>query len=88
MFVFKFKDGSCILHTGDFRASMEMESEPIFWNNYIDIIYLDTTYLSVKKNFKSQWESIVEAVEVVELCLKKYDKLLVVCGSYLIGMLI
>lgn len=43
MFMFKLPSSECILHVGDFRASPEMETEPIFWNNHINCIYLDTT---------------------------------------------
>ncbi|KFB47826.1 AGAP010353-PA-like protein [Anopheles sinensis] len=87
MFLFRLVDGTNILHTGDFRASPEMEEYPEFWNMSIDCIYLDTTYLSSKYAFKSQWESVADARETVSAYLKKHigTKVLVVCGSYLIG---
>uniref|UniRef100_A0A182PBU4 DNA cross-link repair 1A protein n=1 Tax=Anopheles epiroticus TaxID=199890 RepID=A0A182PBU4_9DIPT len=87
MFLFRLPNGSNILHTGDFRASAEMEEYPEFWNFEIDIIYLDTTYLSSKYAFKSQWESVADARETVATFLKKHIgvKVLIVCGSYLIG---
>ena len=87
MFLFRLPNGSNVLHTGDFRASPEMEEYPEFWNFQIDIIYLDTTYLSSKYAFKSQWESVADARETVSAYLKKHIgvKVLIVCGSYLIG---
>ncbi|XP_049293611.1 uncharacterized protein LOC125769140 [Anopheles funestus] len=87
MFLFRLPNGSNILHTGDFRASPEMEEYPEFWNFSIDSIYLDTTYLSSKYAFKSQWESVADAREAVSAFLKKHIgvKVLIVCGSYLIG---
>uniref|UniRef100_A0A182YE30 DNA cross-link repair 1A protein n=1 Tax=Anopheles stephensi TaxID=30069 RepID=A0A182YE30_ANOST len=87
MFLFRLPNGSNILHTGDFRASPEMEEYPEFWNFPIDCIYLDTTYLSSKYAFKSQWESVADAREAVSTFLKKHIglKVLIVCGSYLIG---
>uniref|UniRef100_A0A182MBG0 DNA cross-link repair 1A protein n=1 Tax=Anopheles culicifacies TaxID=139723 RepID=A0A182MBG0_9DIPT len=87
MFLFRLPNGSTMLHTGDFRASPEMEEYPEFWNFPIDCIYLDTTYLSSKYAFKSQWESVADAREAVVTFLKKHIgvKVLIVCGSYLIG---
>ncbi|XP_053659446.1 uncharacterized protein LOC128708493 [Anopheles marshallii] len=87
MFLFRLPNGSNMLHTGDFRASPEMEEYPEFWNFPIDCIYLDTTYLSSKYAFKSQWESVADAREAVTAFLKKHigEKVLIVCGSYLIG---
>ncbi|XP_052888926.1 DNA cross-link repair 1 protein-like [Anopheles moucheti] len=87
MFLFRLPNGSNMLHTGDFRASPEMEEYPEFWNFPIDCIYLDTTYLSSKYAFKSQWESVADAREAITAFLKKHigEKVLIVCGSYLIG---
>lgn len=88
MLVFRvLKTGLCILHTGDFRASPDMESEPIFWNNDIDIIYLDTTYLNLRRVFCSQSESIDKAKQLVRQFKDQHKdkRILFVCGAYLIG---
>jgi DNA cross-link repair 1A protein len=87
MFFFKFRDGTTILHTGDFRASCEMESEPIFWNHQLDTIMLDTTYLSSKYRFCQQSESINRAMEIVAAHKLKFigENFLIICGGYLIG---
>ncbi|XP_011208741.2 DNA cross-link repair 1A protein [Bactrocera dorsalis] len=87
MFIFKLSTGRCILHTGDFRASPDMESEPIFWNNDIDTIYLDTTYIAHKHNFASQYESIDRAKRIIREFHEKRPttRVLYVCGSYVIG---
>ncbi|XP_054747528.1 DNA cross-link repair 1 protein [Anastrepha obliqua] len=87
MFVFKLSTGRCIIHTGDFRASPDMESEPIFWNNWIDTIYLDTTYIAHKNNFCSQYESIDRAKSIIEEFRQKRPttRVLYICGSYVIG---
>ncbi|XP_055384490.1 uncharacterized protein LOC129614119 [Condylostylus longicornis] len=87
MFAFKFQNGNVTLHTGDFRASFEMESNPYFWNNEVQTIYLDTTYLNNNYDFKPQFESI----EDVRNCVKKFEekhigkRILYICGSYVIG---
>lgn len=87
MLYFMFPDGRTILHTGDFRASPDMESFPVFWNNSTDIIYLDTTYLPVKKSFQSQSDSIDEVSMIVENFLHGHvgGNVLIVCGAYTIG---
>ncbi|KXJ71870.1 hypothetical protein RP20_CCG019455 [Aedes albopictus] len=87
MFLFQLPTGTNILHTGDFRASSDMEEYPEFWNMDVHCIYLDTTYLSSKYAFKSQWESITEACDVVRTILNRNigARVLIVCGSYLIG---
>ncbi|XP_058463472.1 5' exonuclease Apollo-like isoform X2 [Malaya genurostris] len=87
MLLFQLPSGTNILHTGDFRASPDMEEYPEFWNMDIDIIYLDTTYLSTKYAFKSQYESVEEACKIVKTFLDRHigNKVLVACGSYVIG---
>ncbi|XP_064549458.1 DNA cross-link repair 1A protein [Drosophila montana] len=88
MLIFKFNTGKCILHTGDFRASFEMESLPIFWNlPNIDVLYLDTTYLSQNYDFCHQSDSIYRVCSLVRQFHEKNasKRILHVCGSYLIG---
>lgn len=87
LFLFELPNGTNILHTGDFRASADMEEYPEFWNMDIHCVYLDTTYLSSKYAFKSQWESITDASAVVRAYLNRNigARTLIVCGSYLIG---
>ncbi|KAM8706761.1 hypothetical protein ACLKA7_010945 [Drosophila subpalustris] len=88
MLLFKFSTGKCILHTGDFRASFEMESNPIYWNNpYIDVLYLDTTYLSQNYDFCHQSDSIDRLCFLVREFHEKHagKRILHVCGAYLIG---
>ncbi|XP_022222501.2 uncharacterized protein LOC111074144 [Drosophila obscura] len=88
MFLFRLPSGECILHTGDFRASFEMESLPIFWNNIdIDLLYLDTTYLSANYDFCHQAESVERALHLVTKFHERYPgkRVLYVCGSYVIG---
>lgn len=89
MFLFKLKTGRCILHTGDFRASPDMEEYPEFWNNDIDTIYLDTTYLSSKYDFFTQSDSIMLTLkycrEFVQSCTSSSTKHLIICGAYKVG---
>ncbi|KAI9576225.1 uncharacterized protein LOC119642662 [Glossina fuscipes] len=80
--------GKCLVHTGDFRACHQMESEPIFWNNVdIDALYLDTTYIAEKYAFCTQYESITQGKELIKKFQENHPnkKILYVCGSYLVG---
>ncbi|EDV47901.2 DNA ligase 6 [Drosophila erecta] len=88
MFFFKLSSGECILHTGDFRGSADMESLPIFWNHAnIDLLYLDTTYMNKNYDFCHQSESVDRAVYLVRAFIEKNasKRILIVCGSYVIG---
>ncbi|KAH8312122.1 hypothetical protein KR044_009487, partial [Drosophila immigrans] len=88
MLLFKLSTGQCILHTGDFRASFEMESLPIFWNQPdIDLLYLDTTYLAQNYDFCHQADSIQRLLHLVSGFHEKNaeKRILHVCGSYVIG---
>jgi DNA cross-link repair 1A protein len=44
--MFRLPDGRNILHTGDFRASEEMESYPALQGTRISQLYLDTTLVA------------------------------------------
>lgn len=87
IFLFQFKDGRQVLHTGDFRANDEMVDTLRTFNCDMDILYLDTTYLHTKRSFPSQKDSI----EFLITHVKKYlydnigEKFLILCGSYLVG---
>lgn len=88
MFLFKFpQTNKCILHTGDFRAWHGMESEPVFWNNDIHTLYLDTTYISNNYAFCTQYESIDKAKNLIDKFREthSHQRILYVCGSYVIG---
>lgn len=41
---FRLLDGTCYLHTGDFRASKQMQTHPLLFNQRVHVLYLDTTY--------------------------------------------
>lgn len=90
MFLFRLPNGKCILHTGDFRANQLMEEYPEFWNNAIDLIYLDTTYLSDKYDFLPQDDAVYLCVEECRRFFEKKSSIvmkrcLIVCGTYVIG---
>ena len=63
MFLLRLPTGDTILHTGDFRACPDMESDPAFWNlatGRIDRLYLDTTYCQPQYDFPAQ-ELVIQA---------------------------
>lgn len=87
LFLFQFPDGRNVLHTGDFRANNAMVEQLSRWDCKLDLVYLDTTYLSSKRRMPAQSESI----EFLLLNVQKYleqnigEKFLIVVGAYLIG---
>lgn len=87
MFLFKLPNGDAKLHVGDFRASDEMESYPLFWNHDITELYLDTTYFNCRYNLMTQSQCIAICLEEVRKFLDKnnFNKPLIVVGGYLIG---
>ncbi|XP_037042726.1 DNA cross-link repair protein SNM1-like isoform X2 [Bradysia coprophila] len=87
MFIFKLQCGRTILHTGDFRATPEMESNPVFWNNNISTIYLDTTYLHKSYNFGTQNDALLFVEDEIRKFKQKAagKKFVVVVGSYMVG---
>lgn len=87
MFLFQLPCGKRILHTGDFRASIQMESDPHLSQRNIDLLYLDTTYISHNYSFQTQEQSIVNALNLVQEFKEKYEgkRILYVVGAYLVG---
>lgn len=87
LFLFQFPDGRNVLHTGDFRANDEMVEQLAQWNVKLDLVYLDTTYLSSKRRMPPQDESIQYVLENVQRYLEHNigEKLLIIVGAYLIG---
>lgn len=92
MYLFKLQTGKCILHTGDFRASPDMEEYPEFWNNKIHTIYLDTTYLSPKYEFSTQSDSVYTIVqycrEFIHSSTSSSGKHLIICGAYKVSRIL
>ncbi|CRK94323.1 CLUMA_CG007838, isoform A [Clunio marinus] len=87
LFLFQFPDGRNVLHTGDFRANDEMVQLLEGWSIKLDLVYLDTTYLSSKRRMPSQGESIEFLLQHVQKYLEENigEKFLIVVGAYLIG---
>ena len=87
MFLIQLTSGQTFLHTGDFRASSDMESLPEFWQSSfsVDRLYLDTTYCRPEYDFPSQSDVIEKTVELVHSFLAKRPRTVVMVGGYDIG---
>ena len=95
MFIFRLPDHQYILHTGDFRGTSELISNPIWKELSIpnfSAIYLDTTYCDPKYSFPSQNQVIGDCCKLVERLVLKSDKRtfspikrVILVGSYLVG---
>lgn len=87
LFLFQFPDGRNVLHTGDFRGNNSMVELLNKWNCKLDLVYLDTTYLSSKRRMPAQSESIEFLIENVQTYLEQNigEKFLIIVGAYLIG---
>uniref|UniRef100_A0A2C9JPP3 DNA cross-link repair 1A protein n=1 Tax=Biomphalaria glabrata TaxID=6526 RepID=A0A2C9JPP3_BIOGL len=83
--LFELQDGRKILHTGDFRASVEMEQYTMLQNVTISELYLDTTYCNPCYAFPAQREVIDFVVSLVLNFVAETPKTLIVCGAYTIG---
>ncbi|XP_047153019.1 DNA ligase 6 isoform X1 [Vigna umbellata] len=93
LFAIPCADGTAALryvHTGDFRFSSSMVSEPALASFVgADAVFLDTTYCNPKFVFPSQEESIDYVASVVERvereCGDSNDKVLFLVATYVIG---
>ncbi|XP_055920193.1 uncharacterized protein LOC129951869 [Eupeodes corollae] len=87
MFLFQLPCGKRILHTGDFRASIEMESNPYLSQRNIDLLYLDTTYISHNYSFQTQEQSIADGLKFVREFKERNEgkRILFAVGTYLVG---
>ncbi|XP_055858411.1 uncharacterized protein LOC129920917 isoform X1 [Episyrphus balteatus] len=75
MLLFQLSSGLNVLYTGDFRASSAMELNPFLRANKIDVLYLDTAYISSKISSQSQEKSISDAITIIQkFKLSYYDK--------------
>lgn len=85
LILFHLPNGQCVLHTGDFRASKQMQSYPLLINQRVNVLYLDTTYCNPKYRFPSKEAVLKFAVRVTKSWLQKQPKTLVIVGAYSIG---
>jgi DNA cross-link repair 1A protein len=82
---FRLLDGTCYLHTGDFRASKQMQTHPLLFNQRVHVLYLDTTYCNPRYKFPSKEDVLSYVVRITKDFLRKQPKTLIVVGSYSIG---
>ncbi|EOA25112.1 hypothetical protein CARUB_v10018420mg [Capsella rubella] len=82
---FRLLDGTCYLHTGDFRASKQMQTHPLLFNQRVHVLYLDTTYCNPRYKFPSKEDVLGYVVRITKDFLRKQPKTLIVVGSYSIG---
>ncbi|ELT87607.1 hypothetical protein CAPTEDRAFT_226585 [Capitella teleta] len=85
LFLFRLENGRSILHTGDFRANVDMESYPALQGVKISQLYLDTTYCDPNYAFPPQRDVIDFAVKLAEDFHRHQPNGLIVVGSYTIG---
>ncbi|CAN7026160.1 unnamed protein product [Brassica rapa subsp. trilocularis] len=78
-------DGTCYLHTGDFRASKQMQTHPLLFNRRVHVLYLDTTYCNPRYKFPSKEDVLSYVVRITKEFLRKQPRTLIVVGSYSIG---
>lgn len=85
MFLFKFLDGTAILHVGDFRAHRSMETIRVLKERPISSLYLDTTYCDEHYELPAQEDVLSYVRRLVRNYSKRHPQLLVVSGTYTIG---
>ncbi|GJQ14779.1 hypothetical protein GpartN1_g6570.t1 [Galdieria partita] len=83
-FVWQTKE--LILHTGDFRYSVELHSRipKLFGRTCLDYLFLDTTYCDPRYDFPPQREVIEAVVEAVK-AESFHPRVLFLFGTYQIG---
>ncbi|KAI9121646.1 hypothetical protein K1719_008679 [Acacia pycnantha] len=82
---FSLPNGQCFLHTGDFRASKQMQAYPLLANQHVNVLYLDTTYCNPRYKFPPQEAVLNYVVKITKNQLKNQPRTLVVVGAYSIG---
>jgi len=85
MFVLRLPTGLTTLHTGDFRASPEMEELPVLWNSRVDRVYLDTTYCSPQYDLPAQGDVVARTVELAAEFVTRWPGAVVMVGAYTVG---
>ena len=87
MFLIQLTSGQTFLHTGDFRASPDLESLPEFWQSSfsLDRLYLDTTYCRPEYDFPLQADVIEKTVELVNTFLAERPGTVLMVGGYDVG---
>ncbi|GJD12547.1 DNA cross-link repair 1A protein [Galdieria sulphuraria] len=83
-FVWQTKE--LILHTGDFRYSIELHSQipQMFGKSCLDYLFLDTTYCNPRYDFPSQQEAVEAVLEAVK-AESFHSRVLFLFGTYQIG---
>ncbi|KAJ0981093.1 hypothetical protein J5N97_009348 [Dioscorea zingiberensis] len=82
--LFEPSNGKAVLHTGDFRFSEEMASNPILKSCHVHTLILDTTYCNPQYDFPKQEAVIQFVIEAIQA--EAFNpKTLFLIGSYTIG---
>ena len=73
------------MHTGDFRAALQLQTDELLLAQRIDTIYLDTTYCAPKYTFAEQSEVLDMVAEITKRELEEEPTTCFVVGTYQIG---
>lgn len=85
MFLFRLKTGLNYLHTGDFRATRDMQDFPELRACRINQLFLDTTYCSPEHDFPEQADAVSFVVSKTLEALRENPSTLIISGTYTIG---
>ena len=83
--LFKLPNGKVMLHTGDFRADVSMQTRSALIGVKVDELYLDTTYCDPQYAFPPQQDVINFSVNLATDFVHQNPNTLIVVGSYTIG---